>query len=770
MSSIRSRILPWIAAASICAFVFGSEVNAQDDPNPNSPEPVLVTQDGSTRVLATAEPVFNGSLVGSKDDFFEPGSRVILYVGNLEFIEGEGANSLRLYAYNAKGREYRFPVLDVLQVKGESKIFAVSVLLSDEVRYWPTPENGDLTVQVSWRGLGSNKALLGFGGTGGIKDDPGMIPAPIKSVERTSPAKRAKPLNAKNSASPEYVGYIYSGDRNRFLQQATFGRTSALDTQVRRNGIRSYLAQQFVAQYPSPNNPYPNQPLKPGNAPADCDGEQTVVPDVPTTCFRDTYTMYPLQTWFHREAFYGTAQLRHRVAWALSQIWVTSGVDIQQSRHMVEYHKVLSNNAFGNFRDLMEQMTLNPTMGEYLDMVRSTRNNPNENYARELMQLFTIGLFRMNQDGTLQCVEHNPCQPGDTPIPTYDQEGVNNLTKVLTGWRFCNNTPCPNAAAGVVNFIDPMVINFGFTTVGQNQHDLTAKTLLSYPGSTTTNVAACTGTCDDTLASINTYATNSLDQALDNIFHHPNVGPFISKILIQHMVTSDPTPAYVSRVAGVFNNNGFGQRGDMKAVVKAILLDPEARGDVKTDPNYGKLREPVQFATNILRQFNVRSANGSGESDGFLNGRAEYVGMGQDPFRSPTVFNYYPPDYVIAGTSLFAPEFMLMTTSTTITRANFINRFTFTAPAIAAAPPNAPNGTSLDFSDLQALATQDTTGNLLVEELNRRMMHSTMSPSMKSTILTAVTSIPPTSATNFLQRARQAVYLVATSSQYQIQR
>lgn len=145
--------------------------------------------------------------------------------------------------------------------------------------------------------------------------------------------------------------------------------------------------------------------------------------------------MYPLQTWFHRENFYGEAQLRHRTSWALSQIWVTSGVDIQQSRHMVEYHKVLSAHA-GNFRDLMEQMTLNPTMGDYLDMARSTKGNPNENYAREIKQLFTIGLFMLNQDGTVQCVEHNPCQTGDTPVPTYDQNVVNNLTKVLTGWGF----------------------------------------------------------------------------------------------------------------------------------------------------------------------------------------------------------------------------------------------------------------------------------------------------------------------------------------------
>src|SRR4029079_4794206 len=152
--------------------------------------------------------------------------------------------------------------------------------------------------------------------------------------------------------------------------------------------------------------------------------DQTIVPDVPATCFRDTYTMYPMQAWFMKEALYSDAQLRHEVAWALSQLWVTSGNDIQQSRHMVEYHKVLSRNAFGNYRTLMKEMTLHPTMGDYLSMATSTKNNPNENYAREIMQLFTIGLFMLNQDGTQQ-------MSGGFPVPTYDQNVVTNLTKVF---------------------------------------------------------------------------------------------------------------------------------------------------------------------------------------------------------------------------------------------------------------------------------------------------------------------------------------------------
>lgn len=740
---------------------------AQDDPDPNSPTPILITENDSTRALA--QPARSARRTGPsriRSQAFASNSKTVLYVTNIDLMEGESANAFRVYVNDAKGRTYRYPVIDLRESPFAKNVYEIVVQLTDELKFWEPPtEDGDVLVYLTWRGLASNQVKLGLGKIGGgPKESENAKPAPLSSV--SSKIIKSEPENS--SFVPEFVGYRWSGDRKRMLEQSTFGPTSLTDNSMRRLGLRTWLNTQLDATYPSPAYPYPNQPLKPVNAPSDCDGDQVTVPDVPATCFRDTYTMYPIQTWHSQEALYGTSQVRHRVAWALSQIWVTSGVEIQQSRQMVEYHKVLSANAFGNYRNLMQQMTLHPTMGQYLDMAISTRTNPNENYARELLQLFTIGLFLLNQDGTYQL------DGNGNPIPTYDQEVVNNFTKVLTGWRFCSvsGASCPNLpGGGALNYLDPMLLNAGVNqaNINNNLHDLTAKTLLNYPGSTTTNVAAC-GNCT-TFANIQTYANNSLNQTLDNIFNHPTLGPYVSKVLIQHLVTSDPTPAYVSRVAGVFNNNGFGVRGDMRAVVKAILLDPEARGDVKTDPNYGKLREPWQYATNILRHFNVRSADGLGLSDGVFFQRGEYTGMNQIPYRSPTVFNYFPPDYVVPNSSLRGPEFALMTTGTTIARANFVNRFVFTNPAVPiSAPTNAggaPNGTSLDFSDLQALAAADTTGNQLVDELNRRMMHSTMSAQMKSTILTAVTAI---ASTDPAQRARQAVYLVATSSQYQVQR
>ncbi len=760
-SSAKRLTAITLVLSAIAAFAF-----AQEDPDPNSPTPVLITDAASTRAIATDGTLKSSNEIArSEPKAFALGSRVVLYATNISLLPGEGANAFRLYATDKNGRQYRFPVVAIEQItKGTSGIYALTAELNDAIGFWSAPEqDGDILIQLTWRGLGSNSVRLGLGQVGGnVADAPGSVPTPVgfngSRLTKGTPA-------ATNT--PDFVGYRWSGDRMRFLEQATFGPNPALDARIRRIGLRTWLTEQFEAPYPSATNPYPNQPLKPANIGTDplCDGGAD---DVPVTCVRDTYSMYQPQIWFFREAFYGDAQLRHRVSWALNQIWVTSGVDVQQGRHMVEYHKVLSKHAFGNFRNLMKDMTLNPAMGGYLDMAISTRTNPNENYAREIMQLFSIGLFMLNQDGTLMLDGNN------NPIPTYDQNVVNNLTKVLTGWGFCQTQAlCPNLAVGTVNYIDPLLLNVGVATVGNNRHDLTAKTLLTYPGSTTTNVAACTN-CT-TLPNIETYANNSMNQALDNIFNHPNVGPYIGKILIQQLVTSDPTPAYVGRVAAAFNDNGSGVRGDMKAVIRAILLDPEARGNVKTDPNYGKLREPVLFATNILRTFGVRSADGLSQSDGYLVGRAEFTGMAQTPFMSPTVFNFYPPDYKVPGTTLLGPEFAIMTTGTSIGRTNFVNRFVFSTlqiPSPTSAPvpvsvPNSPNGTTLDFGDLIAISASDATGNLLLDELNNRMLHGTMSAQMKATILPAVTSVV---STDNLGRVRQAVYLVATSSQYQVQR
>lgn len=737
MFSRKSRGMLRILLSLLALMLVVSGISAQSDPDPNSPTPVLLSQPDSNRALAIEEDEFGRTdLNRVTGRAFHPRRNVILFLANISLMEDEGPNAFRVHVENSEGRKYRFPVLDVQPYPENPSLYAITISLRDELGFWEQPTaNGDLLVAITWRGLASNSVRLGFGRMGSQGFEKGT-PTPLSSV--TGKGRTAGKMQL-DGPSPELVGYRWSGDRMRFLEQASFGPNPALDERIRRIGIRTWLAEQFSAPYPSANNPYPNLPLKSsdsGNTTTGC-GMITDT-ELRRVCVRDHYGMYSVQRWFFKEALYGEPQLRHRVSWALQQIWVTSGVETQQASHMFATNQILTNNAFSNYRNIMKEMTLNPGMGNYLDMVRSTKNNPNENYAREILQLFTIGLFMLNQDGTLQLDGE-----GD-PIPTYDQNTVNNFTKVLTGWGFCETTAvCPHRTVGAQNYKDLMLLN-------QNNHDVTAKTLLDYPNPVNKNIAA----------GLN--GNVELDLALDNIFNHPNVGPFVGKIMIQHMVTSNPTPAYVGRVAAAFNNNGSGQRGDMKAVIRAILLDPEARGDIKTDPNYGKLREPVQLMTNLFRSFNVRSVDGLQQSDGVVAGQA--TNMAQNPFNSPTVFNYYPPDYVVPGTALPGPEFNIMTTGTAIARANFANTMVFSRINTGA---DAPNGTALDLSELQAAFAADTTGNRMLDLLNNKMLHGTMSAQMRAAILTSLT---PINSTNTLAKAQQALYLVTTSSQYQVQR
>jgi uncharacterized protein (DUF1800 family) len=456
-------------------------------------------------------------------------------------------------------------------------------------------------------------------------------------------------------------------------------------------------------------------PLQPTTVPAECD----------SICQRDNYTMYLLQRRFFTNALYGGDQLRQRVAWALHKIVVVSGRDVSQPSWMVPYLQILDRNAFGNYRTILNEMTLNPGMGRYLDMVTSTRTNPNENYPREVLQLFSIGTDKLNLDGTLQ---HDA--EGNT-IPTYDQEVINGFTKVFTGWRLAAQ-PLP----GVPNYIDPMVLVV-------NNHDTGAKLLL-----------------DGVTLPANQPATEDLTEALDNIFNHPNVGPFLGKQLIRQMVTSNPSPAYVERIARVFNDNGQGVRGDLKAVIEAILLDPEARGGDKQEVEYGRLKEPVEYACNLLRAMGARSADGLTQSDGYIN--PQTVSLDQDVFRPPTVFSYFPSDFLVPNSDgLAGPEFGILSASTALRRANFIQTMVFGTIGVST---NAPNGTSLDLTGLQALAGNPTQ---LVDELNQRLMYNSMSAQMRTSIISAVTAV---SASNTLKRARTALYLVATASQYQVQR
>src|SRR6185369_9197791 len=275
------------------------------------------------------------------------------------------------------------------------------------------------------------------------------------------------------------------------------------------------------------------------------------------------------------------------------------------------------------------------------------------------------------------------------------QADVNEFTRVFTGWNF--NTAI---AAGITNYRDPMVPR------GGTQHDVGAKTLLN--GFTIPACSSANATC----------AQSDMTAVMNHLANHPNVGPFLSKQLIQHLVTSNPSPTYVERVARVFNNDCNGlypqgctnAHGNLKLVVRAILLDPEARGDVKTAPNYGKLREPAQYIVGFLRAFNVKSFDKLSTSDGVLGNRSstDFTGsLDQTIFQPPTVFSYYQPGYEVPGTKILGPSFGILTTTTTPRRANNINTLIFNGVSANTTPtpanPDRPRGTSVDLANLQAL-------------------------------------------------------------------
>ena len=506
----------------------------------------------------------------------------------------------------------------------------------------------------------------------------------------------------------------------RLLDQATFGPTDALAAHVAAIGIPGFLDEQLAAT----GSRYSSNKYVPFGAAV------TFCPTDPNPyCARDYYSLFQLQTEFFRNALTNVDQLRQRVAFALSQILVTSGLDVNVAYGMATYQQIFLDNAFGNYEDILVKVTKSSVMGDYLSMVNNDKPvvgvNPNENYARELLQLFATGLWEQNLDGTLIL------DAKGAPVPAYDQSTVEGFAHVFTGWTY------PLLPGGVQKTHNPR--NFlGDMTGVQTNHDTGAKALLG-----------------DFVQPAGLTIEADLTGAIHNVFVDPNVGPFVAKQLIQKLVTGDPSPRYVARIATVFNNNGAGVRGDLRAVVRAILLDPEARGDLKLDPGYGKLREPVLLVAAAARGANTRT---DGVYFGTVTG-----GLGQSLFYSPSVFNYYPPDYTVPGTTTLGPEFAIQNSSTFINRENVLNTLVFGTIAPSATYPGA-TGSQPDWTTLQAIAGD---AGALADKLNALLLHGVMPPAMRSGLVTAVNTI---ATTDTLTRARTAYYLVVTSSEYQVER
>jgi uncharacterized protein (DUF1800 family) len=563
------------------------------------------------------------------------------------------------------------------------------------------------------------------------------------------PAASTDLIAVVNGTSPTPL--VTPQDAARFLDQATFGATDADIHHLSLIGYQAWLNEQFAM---------PQTLQEPGV-------EQALILNNPSCAAGDVKCNAALfvqnssdeilvQDSFWQQSLAGNDQLRQRVKYALTELMVISsesnfGVQ-QMPRGEANYYDILGNDAFGNFRQLLQDVTLNPMMGQFLSMQGNDKGNattdPDENYAREVMQLFTIGLYQLNDDGS-QKLDSN-----SQPIPTYSNTDVMGLAKVFTGfsWNIPGDTS-DTAWSNCCAYVGP----------GYGEELLPMQ---SFPGHHSTDEKDFLGV---TIPSGGPDPDGDLKIALDTLFNHPNLPPFFSKQMIQHLVTSNPSPAYISRVAAVFENNGSGVRGDMKAVLTAILLDPEARdtaGDF-ANPQYGKVREALLRYTEWARAFTAQSRTGS-----YYVGSTEdpIWGLGQMSLRSPTVFNWFAPGYVPPGTSiaqagLVAPEMQMTNVSSVVGYLNYMQ------DAIGS---NAINGPDL-FSSYETEMSLAATPGALLDRINLLLMAGEMDNTLYGQILGAINSIPiPAGDQNAINaalsnRVKTAIYLTMASPSFNAQ-
>ena len=402
--------------------------------------------------------------------------------------------------------------------------------------------------------------------------------------------------------------------------------------------------------------------------------------------------------------------------------WFRRASGVNYAYAFPPYWRILRDNAFGNYRDLIKAVTLGPAMGRYLNMANNVKGDPakntsaNENYAREMMQLFTLGLAQLNIDGSA------------LPTPTYDQAVVTSMARALTGWTY------PTAPGATAKRANPAYY-FGQMFAVESEHDTSAKTIFQ-------NINIPAGQT----------AEQDLESVLDALMAQPTMAPFVSQQLIEHLVTSNPSPQYIARVSNVFLNDGTGVRGNLKAVITAILTDPEARaGDdasATVSPTFGHMREPILFMTNIMRGLNATlGANSAIYNDASLGG--------ESLFHSPSVFSYFSPQYRIAG-GLLGPEFQIYSTATSTERANLVN---------AALYGKLDKSTRVDLTPFERVAAGPS---FLVNYISQVFLHSSMSAELEQVVTDAVNAAALASGGNAEAMAQAGLYVVLTSGEYQI--
>lgn len=538
---------------------------------------------------------------------------------------------------------------------------------------------------VVWsvNGVAGGNSAVGMIDTNGLYSAPATMPfMGVVTITATSQADNTKKANAGvNLQDPQAVTV------GRFLEQATFGPNPQLMAQVEQSGIPAFLDAQFVT---------PESPL----------------PDYNTTATTRSDAVNAL----YYNAGAGQDQLRQRVIYALSQIWVVALNKNTNGNMILPHLQILSKDAFGNYRTLMRDMTLSSSMGMYLDLANSVKPAngvaANENYARELMQLFTIGLWQLNPNGSLQL------DAGGNSIPTYTQADVQQLARALTGWTYPTPPGKTPTTSGNYNYYP------GVMEARPAFHDTTQKTFLG-----------------QTLPA-NQTVTQDLDAALNIIFNHPNVGPFVATRLIRALVTSNPSPAYIARITAVFNDNGQGVRGDLQAVVRAILLDPEARND-QPPANFGKLRSPMLYFLSFSRAMQAPIP---------VQNQAAYVyyTLGEGILDPASVFGHFSMLYHIPKTALYGPEFQIYSPTEAVNRGNYLYQDLY-----------AWNGGVYDITPFVNIAGDSVQ---LMNAVDNTFLFGRMLPSTRASIYKALQA-----STDNRARALTAIYLTAMSGEYLVQ-
>lgn len=523
----------------------------------------------------------------------------------------------------------------------------------------------------------------------------------------------------------------------RLLEQSTLGPTEGLVQEVKGKGISAWLDEQLALNVTK----YTQLPFwDPPKDTSLCQNDDTPPITPEKYCQLNKWSPNPVAWEFFRQSKTAPDQLRMRMAHVWHQIFVLNPTNVGQAYAHAEFQQRLRDHAFDTFENLLLQYALSPQLGHFQNWVKNVPEHdgirPNENFARELMQLFTIGVNELNSDSTPKLGTNGEL------LPAYGQADIETLARILTGFTF------PTQPGKIPGFRENEWYFIGDMIPFDQHHDQGAKSAMKGR----IQMPAGMGAMAEVRAAIHA------------LVEHPNTAPFISRQLIQKMVTSSPTPAYVARVAAVFKDNGKGVRGDLSAVTRAILLDAEARGPRKTGSQYGRLREPVLLWTSMLRALDV-------STDGVMPFNAGWE-SGQSLFHAPTVFNYYPADYTLLGSSVPAPEFGIFTTSEFLNRANQMNDLLYNSDQPWSAKwwgpqPEVPNATGTQSPALTAFLADAANADVLVERLNKLFLHGTMRDDMRKTIVTAVNKIDPGSA---LRRVKLAINLIVVSVDYQVQK